>query len=349
LRPTALGRFYDSRTTELLPDGAEALAVSGELCVVRLEGLEALEVGFHGRCQASTFAQGARTRLMQALGPWRAEVGSSELQARGYLLARNLDNQGRIIAFGFAGPAPASDGERIFVTAEHVKASVNALLLQEGLVYASFYDSLPAELRTVLAQSSRSARGYNLGLWPHAVATTGRRARLGDLHSLNGVVLFPKLFRRLVEYFELGHDGLLGFATWLRSTAHRDDLLILPNQEIGHFHQLIEIEHGTLRMTRNTEDFVVIKAAASTPRRPPMAGPLRIVAAQMQAGGASAGARSVTILNTTASPVALHLFTLRNDRGAAVPLEGQLAPGEAKRVSIGIAGQCQDERWALAL
>lgn len=344
---TSLAELHDPSATLQL--SRPPAAAAPETCVVRLEGLEALEVSYRGNGQASPFAQGARDQLMEALGPWRTQTGSSELQARGYLLSRNVDSRGRIIAFCFAGAPPIPDGERLFVTAEHVKASVNAKLLREGLAYASFYDSLPAELRTVLAQSSRSARGYNLGLWPHAVATTARKTKIPNLRSLSGSILFPKLFRRLVEYFELGHDGLEGFETWLCANPHRNELLILPNQEIGHLHQVLQVEGGALRMTRNTEDFVVIKAATSTPSRAPRPGPLRIVAAQMQAGGASAGARSVTILNTTASPVALHLFTLRNDRGAAVPLEGQLAPGEAKRISMGPAGQCQAERWALAL
>jgi hypothetical protein len=367
LAATDAGRKPNAGTIHFRPTQPELLKQWGDFLEpqelgtveVRLEGVEALETGFKNNHQCLPVALAARRRLLQileleqpdALGETGPYLGTAA-ESPGYLLARNIDDHGRVIAFAYSGSATEADGARVFVKPDRVNASANALLLREGLAYASFYDSLPADLRTGLAELPRRARGYNLGLWPKAVAMPGRRALIPNARALGNLVVFPKLFRRLVEYFAGGHLQLDAFRDWLAAYPHRNDTLLLPSQELGSLHQMIEVQGNHLRLTRNPEDFVVLKSQApnsSGRARETSQGPLRIVAALLHPLDVNLSSKSITILNTSARSVALNLFTLRDKRGTALPLDGQLEPGEAKRIGLGQLAHSPNEANALAL
>src|SRR4029453_8287955 len=151
-------------------------------------------------------------------------------EVRGHVLANGIDANGRMIGFVYPGDHPAPDGTAVFVDEALVDASVNGQLLAAGLVYPAFYSTLPASLRTHLAGASTAARQAQppLGLWPRSTADPDGPASLTGLADPEALVMWPKLFRRLVPYFATGFTDLDGFDAWLRADpVNPDDPLFL--------------------------------------------------------------------------------------------------------------------------
>lgn len=316
---------------------------------LRLEAIDALETHFNEMHQELDIALRARDRLLEALGFGEIEyyrersrqfkVEKVERHPRpGYILARSLDTHGRVISFVFPGEAPEPDGSSIFVSETRVLESLNALLLKEGLVYPTFYDSLPAELRTPLARLSRMARLEGIGLWPEAQDLPDRGASAHSLAALERLVILPKLFRRLANYFASGERGLSNFDRWLRADPEtRDDALLLPEQQTGHLHDIVRVEGNTLRLTVLPEDFVILDGSNPAPSpkllNPSIRGGLRIIAALVSPKDRT-DSESVTLINTLAEPIDLKGYSLRDRARKRFNLEGVIEPGETRRFRL---------------
>lgn len=148
---------------------------------MRLEAIDALETHFAETHQELVGANAARDELLRRLGFTNVtffpdlpnKVQSADQDAlRGHVLSNGIDANGRLIAFAYPGDHQGPDGASVFVDQALVDQSVNAALLAAGLVYPAFYATLPATLRTHLAEVSRAARAAQspAGLWPRSTA-----------------------------------------------------------------------------------------------------------------------------------------------------------------------------------
>jgi hypothetical protein len=264
-----------------------------------------------------------------------ASVSAAEPHTvRGFILAQGLDSFGRVIAFVYASEPQEADGSTVFIDNVRLAASVNSKLLNDGLVYPGFYSSLPVNLKDQLAAQTRVVRQTETGLWPHAQGQIGSPAAIPDLTTLETLILWPKLFRRLVRYFQEGHQELAGFDAWLREDLRdRDDFIQLPNGEIGNMHDTFTVSGNELQMVFAPEDLVILPDTF-VPRPMPTAD-LRIVAALVNPVGSDRGHESVTIINTSPTPADLTGWLIRDRQGGQRPLSGQLAAGECTRVELG--------------
>jgi len=131
--------------------------------------------------------------------------------------------------------------------------------MKEGLAYPAFYGTLPATLRTHLAQPSRDARAQGKGLWPDSTADPDGKANVPDLNELQQLVMWPKLFRRLVPYLAAGASDFNNFDAWLRAdVVHRDDpLFLLDRGEPGNMHDVISAAGKDIQLTVWPEDFII--------------------------------------------------------------------------------------------
>ena len=100
------------------------------------------------------------------------------------MLSNGIDANGRLIGFVYAGTPPTADGASVFLDNAGVDGSVNAQLLQAGLVYPAFYGTLPATLREHLAVKSRAAREAGSGIWARSTADPDGPATITNLASL---------------------------------------------------------------------------------------------------------------------------------------------------------------------
>jgi hypothetical protein len=318
---------------------------------IRFEAIDALETHYQEMHQQLEFALRARDRALEIMGFGAVDYfddAGLEYKVRqvqhhprpGYILARTLDHHGRIVAFAYEGDTNEPDGSAVMLRADRAAASINARLIAEGLVYPSFYDSLPVDLRGGLRELAVTARANDRGLHPLATGTPARRARVDNLAMLQTLVLFPKLFRRLGSYFAAGNSGLGNFMSWLRADpVDRDDRVLLPTLELGNLHDILEVQGNEIRLTLEPEDFVIVEGPTPPPVTHPVPPPtqaagVRVIAALPNPTGLEAGTETVTLLNTTAAALNLSSFSLRDRAGGRMALSGTLGAGDAVRVRL---------------
>jgi hypothetical protein len=104
-----------------------------------------------------------------------------------------------------------------------LRQTANHHLASAGLVYPTFYRSLFKDLRVELAAVAQQAQAAGKGLWPQDVTISG--VKITGMSSVTEeAVILPKLFRRLVDYLNLGMPVTPGSPrTWLvgRISSHR--------------------------------------------------------------------------------------------------------------------------------
>ena len=236
-------------------------ALNARGILVRLEAIDALETHFAESHQELQGANRARDVMLDRLGFRDVEFfddlpnkvrSANRDQLIGYVLSNGIDANGRMIGFVYPGEPAAADGSSVFVDEATVDASINAGLLADGLVYPSFYGTLPATLREHLAVASRGARAGSAGLWARATADPDGTATVPDLEELERLVLWPKLFRRLVPFLAAGNTGFDGFDAWLRDNpVDRDDALLLLNPvEAGNMHDIVAANGQQIQLNR---------------------------------------------------------------------------------------------------
>ena len=318
---------------------------------VRLEAIDTLETHFNETHQELRGANAARDALLEQLGftgvtfwadlPNKVEAADQD-RMRGHVLSNGIDANGRMIGFVYPGDPTGLDGSSVFVDEPLVDRSVNAHLLAAGQAYPAFYGTLPVSLRTHLAGTSRAARAAQLptGVWPRSTADPDGPAIVADLDGLEQLVVWPKLFRRIVPYLAGGAADFDGFDAWLRADpVHRDDKLFLLNlQEDGNTHDVVRGAGNEIQLTVWPEDFIIspdpAPPGAPTGRRPFAAGDVLIVAALPDPTGADLGRETVTILNTTDSAVDLAGWTLVDAANSRHNLAGNLAGGAVLQVQL---------------
>ncbi|WTB26831.1 thermonuclease family protein [Streptomyces virginiae] len=243
---------------------------------VRLEGIDALEThytnGSYGpeRHQPLKFAHAAADALLTWLRFTSIERHDDETvttvpdKVPGYILTSGTDMFGRCVALVGRGTPPAYSGYRITVDKEKLERTANYHLLKSGLAYPTFYDGLAVELRDVLRAAAVEAKESTPpeGLWAKDVTVEG--AEIDGIASITnddtGVVILPKLFRRLKDYFDAVPENcsLAGFRAFLAGAG--DTFRILPDgEELMGLHRVVEItEDQILRMTHPSEDLLFV-------------------------------------------------------------------------------------------
>ena len=241
---------------------------------IRFLDIDALETHFQGAHQNLEFANAARDHLLKILGfsnvvfypdqPNKIESANADA-IPGFMLALGTDVHGRVLANVFpetATPnciAGKSSGSQVFVETRDIDLSVNKSLLDAGLAYAELYTTTPVQIARHMANAVKAAREFRTGLWAHEALNMHKWATLNDLASLETLIMFPKLFRRLVAFFSEGNTDLGDFDTWLRrDPTNRDDRLLLPTGELGNMHDLYVVEGSRMRMTCNPEEVVIL-------------------------------------------------------------------------------------------
>lgn len=234
---------------------------------LRIEGIDTLETHFNpgsggGQLrQPEAFAEAATDRLLAYLGignvVWndrRSAVVSASDGARGYILSRSVEKNGRPVAFVFSGDPPGPDGSDFYLDPDFLRNSYNYVVLSEGLSYATFYWGLFHDLREEMTAAVAAARAQEHGLYARDVTASGFAVNtIGDLTDV--LVIMPKLFRRLSEHF-VSVGSILGFKEALE--ASREPVLEIATANFTHFDTFVEQAEGSnrIRLRVNPEDLV---------------------------------------------------------------------------------------------
>jgi len=234
---------------------------------LRFEAIDAPETSFQpegsfaGYHELPALASAARAGMLSGVGvgdvistPQGIVTQAGNDGARGYILARSVDKYNRPVAFVYSGDPPAPNGSLFRLDVEHLRKSVNYMLVQEGLVYPTYYTGLFPDLRSAITEAVVRARQSGKGVW--AQDRTNRGVDVSDLAAvMDRSVILPKLFRRIVDYMD-GGGGIEGFDDFL--AARRERVLKLSEGHFTHFDNLVNIEGITISLSRPPEDLVFI-------------------------------------------------------------------------------------------
>jgi endonuclease YncB( thermonuclease family) len=178
---------------------------------LRVEAIDALETHYEGYHQPRPFALAALEHLLKLLSIASVEYSLSvttivkaDDAKPGFIISNGLDGFDRPISFLFPASAKLTDGA--ILTSEQIplEKSVNYTLAREGLVYPTFYTSTDKVIAGKIRKAVTLARKADRGLW--AIDRTND-LMLWDIRTLQeDVTIMPKLFRRLVEFFDAYGD-----------------------------------------------------------------------------------------------------------------------------------------------
>lgn len=234
---------------------------------LRLEGIDTLETHYSRTgptvAQPPTYANAARDTLLTWVGftsvtrePDETVTASTPASVPGYILTRGVDPGRRCIAFAGRGTPPAASGTQVFMDTGLLENTVNHHLIVEGLAYPLYYRTLFHDLRNTMTAAIRAARSATppKGLWTEDSTLTG--ATITGMSSLTkDEVVFPKLFRRLVDYLNLGDTDLAGFPAYLDQQADRF-LILTTGQFTTGLDEVVQVSGTSVKMTRGPEDLV---------------------------------------------------------------------------------------------
>lgn len=164
---------------------------------LRFEGVDAPELNRQGARQPAPFAEAARDFLTHELGMNAVSYDHDGVTVnppaddgqRGYILARELDVDGRPVSWVYVGDPAEPDGRKVYLDGPRVQRSLNCKLVAEGRAFPLFYDSLFHELRLVLTIAAEKALRQKSGVWQRDVL---QQATLISRHdAASASVLYP--------------------------------------------------------------------------------------------------------------------------------------------------------------
>lgn len=221
--------------------------------LLRLEGIDLLEINFGGLHQPLKYGKEALDFLLSRLGIRGNLFGPSHARegVAGFIAARKAAKGGRPVAFVFRGEG-LPDGQEFLMDPVLLKKSVNYQLLDAGLAFPAYYEDLLPGLREELTRACRAARDQERGFWP--LDRTNQGVMIDGRQDLTKrYVILPKLFRRLGRYLQ-GNADLRGFQEYLAARA--DPVLHLPTGRATSLAALVEVEGDSVRLTAAPEDLV---------------------------------------------------------------------------------------------
>lgn len=190
---------------------------------LRLLGIDALETHYRNFSQPTDLGMQAAEAFMKFMGIqdliWKKVFDGNMVQmARlkgskekieikqadrlpGYIVASGVEDNGRPLAWVFAGTCPDRDGalwdEKKLVG--RVAKSANYHLLRKGLVYPYFFESLPAGLQKKLARAAKSACEKGSCVWGFDKSMSGLKGITIKMIT-EDTVMFPYLFRKIIKH-----------------------------------------------------------------------------------------------------------------------------------------------------
>ena len=178
---------------------------------LRVESIDALETHYEGYHQPRPFALAALESLLEMLGI-RSVIYSLSLTQivdaddgkPGFVASASVDRFGRPVSYVFPKSAKLTDGAEMDSSTLPIEDSLNFLLAREGLVYPTFYKStdriFAQKIRDVVSRARRTKRGiWSIDKTPDFT--------LYDIRTLQeDILILPKLFRRLVGFFDRYSD-----------------------------------------------------------------------------------------------------------------------------------------------
>ena len=225
---------------------------------LRIEAIDALETHYNGYHQPMPFAIAALEKLLSLLGITNVKYSLSVTTIvaandgkPGFIASTGMDNYKRPISFLFPANAPLTDGAVIDISQLPLEQSINYLLLREGLVYPTFYTTTELSVVDKFRIATQRARIGGRGLW--AIDRTPDFTIWDTRTIQDEVLILPKLFRRLVGFFDRYQDfaELSGYMV-----KQQDSLQLVDDPKPRSLASLMSIRGRRLKLKTPVEDIL---------------------------------------------------------------------------------------------
>jgi len=225
---------------------------------LRVESIDALETHYEGFHQPRPFALAALESLLEMLNITDVTYSLAVTQVvdandnkAGFVASATVDPFGRPVSYIFPKDAKLTDGAVMDSETLPIEDSVNFQLAREGLVYPTFYtttDRIFAEkIRAVVARARKTRRG----IW--SIDKTADFTLL-DIRTLEeDVLVMPKLFRRLVGFFDRYSD-FGDLEAYMKK--QRDNLVLWDGTKKKSLADLMTFTGRRIRMKTPVEDIL---------------------------------------------------------------------------------------------
>lgn len=225
---------------------------------LRIEAIDALETHYEGYHQPMPFAIAALEKLLALIGIKNVKYSLSVTHivdaddaSPGFIASAGMDRYKRPISFLFPEDVPLTDGAEMDMSQLPLEKSVNYLLLREGLVYPTFYTSTEPIVLDKFRTATERARIAGRGLW--SIDRTPDFTIWDTRTIQDSVMILPKLFRRLVGFFDRYQDFKELPAYMVRQ---QDDLQLVNNPTPRSLASLMIIKGRRLKLKVNVEDIL---------------------------------------------------------------------------------------------
>lgn len=234
-------------------------AQKADLKQLRLEAIDALETHYEGFHQPRSFGIGALEKLLGMLGIGDLQYSlaiSTIVNASdggpGFIATDGLDGFDRPISIVFPGNVALMDGAEMAAADLPIEQSVNYRMCWDGLVYPTFYTSTEPVLVEKITFATRASRSTKSGIW---VIDHSEDFTIHDMRTIyEDILILPKLFRRLVSYF----DANSGFEALPAYMKRNGDKLFLANGTKTTFDKIVSVEGRRLKLLVPPEDIFFV-------------------------------------------------------------------------------------------
>lgn len=191
----------------------------------------------------------------------------------GYIITRDIELNGRPVAWVFPGSAPEADGAAISQDAltERAEQSANYYLLQQGLVYPYFYMTLQAKLRNKLSAAVTQAQANAMtagaaNLWHDdrsipgiAVSDIKVIAQQGSTQS-DAALIYPYLFRKVLRFWYQTTPTVNNTAVTLTNLCAKanPNLFVVSEADFVKLDEILDLKDNLLKMKKLPQDIVFL-------------------------------------------------------------------------------------------
>jgi endonuclease YncB( thermonuclease family) len=267
--PDDLKKLYRSDRIRIAKDGTVQL---------RLEGIDAPEL--HYGSFGQPLGRESRDKLLQLAGfehvkyanEQKIQVSASEPESiPATILSQRSDVNGRPVAYLFLTTASYStiqDSDQDLLWANlsvtSLKNSLNYQMVELGLAYPIFYSSMPTNYLNLFKETAIQSRQETKGVWQ---LDQSQEFRLVNYESIteSGDLIFPKLFRRSIDYLKSVEEGYKGnlsdWIQWISSQNSRNenDKVLVNNQMEFYLSDLIVQRNDRVVLKTDILDMVFVE------------------------------------------------------------------------------------------
>ncbi len=152
---------------------------------------------------------------------------------KAYIACNGLEPHGRPISYVYLGTTE-NDGQVLSIPPNELKNSLNYKMLEEGLAYLLTYSSMPSSHIDYFRAAAIRAKTAKKNIWSIDTTNMFTLEKKSSIEGEEAQLIFPKLFRRCMDYYNDVHKGFNGtFIEWLKKGDDNDMILTYgSNKEV---------------------------------------------------------------------------------------------------------------------